>query len=51
MINAIYWARSQIAHLGWATSGPPVPVAAIAGPPVAQPPHRWHAIWGHAEHL
>ena len=36
---------TQIAHLGWATSGPPAPVAATGGPPVAYPPHRWHAIW------
>ena len=36
---------SQIAHLGWATSGPPAAVAANVGPPVAHPPHRWLAIW------
>ena len=36
---------SQIAHLRWATSGPPAPVAATVGPPVVHPPHRWHAIW------
>ena len=38
--------QAQIAHLGWATNGPPAPVAATAGPPVAHPPHRWRAIWG-----
>ena len=36
---------SKIVHLGWATSGPPAPVAATGGPPVAQPPHWWRAIW------
>ena len=37
---------SQIAHFGWATSGPPALVAATNGPPVAHPPHRWRPIWG-----
>ena len=40
-----HWGPPQIAHLGWATSGPPAPVAATVGPPVAHPPHRWRAIW------
>ena len=35
---------TQIAHLGWATSGPPAPVAATVGPPVAHPPHQRRAI-------
>ena len=37
---------TQIAHLGWATSGPSAPMAATGGPPMAHPPHRWRAIWG-----
>ena len=44
-------ALTQIANLGWATSGPPAPVAATSGTPVAHPPHRWRAIWEVASQL